>query len=179
MKTERFAAIVEAAGKPVTHLLLISPEKDKTLQAAIKTRRVMTVHQNLSGNKADYGDVGFEPGAGRQYLIFPKSLSKYQGSRIVAIKYELFEDGMSTKRVEPPKPAKKEQLPKPTKEKVQRPEAPPEKVVHFAKPEPPPEPDEESEALQEIKNQVRHAMEALEQGKQIAAFNLLKRIVDR
>ena len=40
MKTERFASIVQAAGNPVAHLLLISPEKDKVLQTAIKTNRV-------------------------------------------------------------------------------------------------------------------------------------------
>jgi hypothetical protein len=51
MKTARFAAVVEAAGKPDTHLLLVSPERDKALQAAIRTHRVMTVHQELVGNK--------------------------------------------------------------------------------------------------------------------------------
>ena len=61
MKTARFAAVVEAAGKPDTHLLLVSPEKDKALQAAIKTHRVMTVHQELVGNKADHGTFGFVP----------------------------------------------------------------------------------------------------------------------
>jgi len=73
MKTARFAAVVEAAGKPDTHLLLVSPEKDKALQAAIKAHRVMTVHQELVGNKADHGTVGFVPGRARQFLIFPKS----------------------------------------------------------------------------------------------------------
>ena len=52
------------------------------------------------------------------------------------------------------------------------------KVVHFTKPELQEEPDEESEAIQDIKKEVRHAMELLEQGRQVAAFNLLKRIVE-
>jgi hypothetical protein len=52
MKTARFAAVVEAAGRPDTHLLLVSPEKDKALQAAIKTHRVLTVHQELVGSRA-------------------------------------------------------------------------------------------------------------------------------
>jgi hypothetical protein len=59
MKTARFAAVVEAAGKPDTHLLLVSPERDKALQAAISTHRVMTVHQELVGNKADHGICRF------------------------------------------------------------------------------------------------------------------------
>jgi len=56
---------------------------------------------------------------------------------------------------------------------------PPDKVVKFPKPETP-EPaadDEESEAIEELKAQVRKAMGELEKGKQVAAFNLLKRIV--
>jgi len=32
--------------------------------------------------------------------------------------------------------------------------------------------------VEELKNQVRLAMKVLEEGKQVAAFNLLKRIVD-
>ena len=64
----------------------------------------------------------------------------------------------------------------PEKSKPQ--ESPHEKVVHFTKPELQEEPDEESEAIQDIKKEVRHAMELLEQGRQVAAFNLLKRIVE-
>jgi hypothetical protein len=36
----------------------------------------------------------------------------------------------------------------------------------------------EDKELEVVKSKVREAMEALEQGKQIAAFNILKRIVD-
>ena len=93
MKTARFAAVVEVAGTPDTHLLLVSPEKDKALQAAIRTHRVMTVHQELVGNKADHGTVDFEPGRARQFLIFPKSISKFKGIRVVGIKYDLLEAG--------------------------------------------------------------------------------------
>jgi len=178
MKTARFAAVVEAVGKPDTHLLLVSPEKDKALQAAIKTHRVMTVHQELMGNRADHGTVGFEPGRARQFLIFPKSVSKFKGIRIVGIKYDLLEAQHSKERAKPAKtPEKAAQKPRFHKEKAKRQELPHEKVIHFTKPERG-ESDEESEAIQDIKNQVRHAMEVLEQGRQVAAFNLLKRIVD-
>ena len=179
MKTARFAAVVEVAGNPHTHLLLVSPEKDKVLQAAIKAHRVMTVHQDLVGNKADQGTVGFEPGRARQFLIFPKSLFEFKGVRIVAVKYDLLEDGVQNAQAKPAK-APKEAPPEPIshEEKAEPEEPAHEKVVRFTKPEPPRESDAESEAIQGIKNQVRHAMEALEQGKQVAAFNLLKRIVD-
>ena len=180
MKTARFAAVVEAAGTPDTHLLLVSPEKDKALQAAIRTHRVMTVHQELVGNKADHGTVDFEPGRARQFLIFPKSISKFKGIRIVGIKYDLLKAGRPPKEraksvKEPKKAGPKSTFP----EKKSKPQAPAhEKVVHFTKPELQEEWDEESEAIQDIKKDVRHAMELLEQGRQVAAFNLLKRIVE-
>ena len=106
-----FRCVVEAAGKPDTHLLLVSPEKDKALQAAIRTHRVMTVHQELVGNKADHGTVDFEHGRARQFLIFPKSISKFKGSRIVGIKYDLLKAGRPPKEraksVKEPKKKKK------------------------------------------------------------------------
>jgi hypothetical protein len=36
--------------------------------------------------------------------------------------------------------------------------------------------DAPNDDLEELKNQVRHAMKLLEEGKQVAAFNVLKRI---
>ena len=61
MKTARFAAVVEVAGNPHTHLLLVLPEKDKVLQAAIKAHRVMTVHQDLSETKQITGPLALNP----------------------------------------------------------------------------------------------------------------------
>jgi len=52
------------------------------------------------------------------------------------------------------------------------------KVVKFQTPEPEKQAATESEEMKLIKNRVREAMEALEQGKQVLAFNLLKRILD-
>ena len=178
MKTAHFAAVVEAAGKPDTHLLLVSPEKDKALQAAIKTQRVMTVHQELVGNKADHGTVGFVPGPARQFLIFPKPISKFNGKHIVGINYDLLKAAPSEGRAKPAKALRKAPHKRQLHKKPERQELAHEKVIHFTKPELHEGPHEESEAIQAIKNQVRHAMELLEQGKQVAAFNLLKRIVD-
>src|SRR6476646_5034194 len=129
MKTARFAAVVEVAGTPDTHLLLVSPEKDKALQAAIRTHRVMTVHQELVGNKSDHGTVDFEPGRARQFLIFPKSISKFKGSRIVGIKYDLLKAGR-------PPGERAKSVKEPSPEKKSKPLAlAHEKVVHFTKPE--------------------------------------------
>jgi hypothetical protein len=70
-KTARFTKSVEKCGKPEVHLVLIDPAKDRTLHAAVKGHRVMTIWQEAVGTKADRGKVGFEPGPGRQFLIFP------------------------------------------------------------------------------------------------------------
>jgi hypothetical protein len=103
---------------------------------------------------------------------------KFRGNRIVGIKYDLLNAGPPPKEraksVKEPKKASTflEEQSKP------RGRPPHEKVVYFTKPELQQEPDEENDALEDIKKEVRHAMALLEQGKQVAAFNLLKRIVE-
>ena len=217
MSTVRFLKILEACGKPDIHLLLIDPAKDKTLQAAIKSDRVMTLYQQSGGT--DHGVVGFEQGRSRQFLVFPKPLKSFLGQRIVGIKYELLEETPTPKKEpvkkeagkqpdeqpnepasikkdrEPAKqadqhkptvipkpasakrediaPAKEEKLDQESDKTVSE-----EKVVKFRKPEPEQPAGTESGAIRALRQQVREAMDALEQGKQIVAFNLLKRILE-
>jgi hypothetical protein len=217
VSTVRFSKVLEACGKPDIHLLLIDPAKDKTLQAAIKSDRVMTLYQQSGGT--DHGVVGFEQGRSRQFLVFPKSLKAFDGQRIVGIKYDLLEEAPVTEK----EPAKKEPVkqadeieresaparkasesPKradrhvptvvsksapardkesrPAKEKTEDQEsskaASEDKVVEFHKPEPVEEPAAEHDDINALKSKVREAMGALEQGKQVVAFNLLKGILD-
>lgn len=217
MSTVRFSKVVEACGKPDIHLLLIDPARDKTLQAAIKSDRVMTLYQQSGGT--DHGVVGFEQGRSRQFLVFPKPLKPFLGQRIVGIKYELLgeapppeketvseETGKQpnekpseppsttknrepTKRADQHKPAvvsktgsAKREEPAPAKDeevdKESRIEASVDKVVNFQTAEPEKKSAAVGEEIKELKRQVREAMDALEQGKQIVAFNLLKRILD-
>jgi len=218
VSTVRFSKVIEACGKPDIHLLLIDPAKDKALQAAIKSDRVMTLYQ-LSGS-TDHGVVGFEQGRSRQFLVFPKSLKPFNDQRIVGIKYELLEDApvpeKETAKKEPVKPAD-EEGPKPapgrkTSEPSKRadrqvPTVVPktatakqkegepaekesedqesskatseDKVVKFQKPEPAEPPAAERDDIKDLKQRVREAMDALEAGKQVVAFNLLKNILDR
>ena len=157
----------------------MEPTKDRTLQAAVKAQRVMTVMQEAVGTKTDRGEVGFHPGRNRQFLVFPKSLRSFADRAVVGIKYDLLSSPPVPKsqRAAPPRPPKK---PEPKPESKARPEKPaPEpparKVVAF---KPPPEDEEEDEEIAELKKQVRHAMAVLEKGKPVAAYNLLKRIVD-
>jgi hypothetical protein len=187
MSTVRFSKIVEAAGKPVVHVLWVDPVKDTILKKAIKTNRVMTVHQALTKAKADYGTVGFQKGIPGQILIFPKSLKLFADQRVTGVKYDLLEWPTVPKGQQEHKiiPAARSAEVKPQDAKVHATaerspveESAPATVVKF----PEPEEDDDAEAptaeVEEIKNQVRLAMKALEEGKQVAAFNLLKRIIE-
>lgn len=177
VKTVRFSQLVEKCGRPETHLVLVEPTKDRGLQAAVKVQRVLTVTQVTVGTKTDRGEVGFHPGANRQFLIFPKTLRSFAGRTVVGIKYDLLALPVVPKSQRaapsrPPKKAPRKAEPK-TPPKASPAEAP-RKVVAF---EPRVEQDEEAEEIAELKKQVRRAMAVLEEGKPVAAFNLLKRIV--
>lgn len=129
MKTVRLSKVLEAAGEPGSHVLLVSPENDKALQQAIRTHRVMTIHQQPFGPKADYGTVGFELGSSSQYLIFPRSISEFAGLRVVGIDYGLLAPEGSTKRATRP-PAAAGKKPR-VAEKPNRRTVPTGKIIRF------------------------------------------------
>ena len=153
----------------------MKPAQDKTLQAAIKQKRVMTVFQETVGAKADFGKVGFEEGSSRQYLIFPKPVRAFEGRKVVGIKYDLLSaaEVPKSKRARPAKPPRKAS-PKKPKSRPPKGESTRSKVIEFPGAER--EKPEKETDLREIKRLARQAMQALEKGKQIAAFNFLKRI---
>jgi hypothetical protein len=155
MKTMRFASVVAQAGKPDVHLSLVDPTKDATLQKALKAHRVMTIHQ--SRGSTDYGTIGYEKTPTSQILIFPKSLRKYAEAKIVGVKYDLFDESNTL----PPKPPPARKSPKPPK----------------PKPPPVPEDSEPVENLADLRSGIRRALRLLEQGKQVAAYNCLERLV--
>ena len=181
VKTARFSKVVEKCGEPEGYLLLMDPAKDRTFQAAVKAQRVMTVFQEAVGMKTDRGEVGFQPGRGRQFLVFPKSLKPFNGRTVVGIKYDLISspEVPKSERAKAARPPKKPK-PKPaTKARKERAEPPPKhNVVAFKPPREEEEEDDEDDEIAELKKQVRHAMAVLEEGKAVAAFNLLKRIVE-
>ena len=98
VKTVRFTQVVERCGAPEAHLVLTDPTKDRALQSAIKAQRIMTVFQESVGTKADRGEIGFHPGPGRQFLVFPKSLKSFEGRSVVGIKYDLISSPELPKR---------------------------------------------------------------------------------
>ena len=174
MKTARFANVVAKSGKPEIYLTLMEPAKDRTLQAAVKANRVMTVMQEHAGSKADHGVASFEVGKNRQYLVFPKSLRAFAGRAIVGIKYDLLDVGKISKKDQaaPPHPPKRKlKRTRPRRENAE--EAAGRKLLPF-RPEPK---EEDSDEVTDLKKQIRHAMALLEDGKAVAAFNLLKRAV--
>lgn len=183
MKSVRFSQVVAKCGRPETLLLLMDPKKDRALQAAVKAQRVMTLMQSPVRTKTDWGEAGFHPGSQRQYLLFPKSLAAYAGKAIIGIKYELLSEALAPRHhAAPPaaKPARKASShPKPLK--AAKPAPPPEKEET----EPPPHKEKQKEEkktadapeVARMKRQVKKAMQALEKGRQVAAFNLLQ-IVD-
>jgi hypothetical protein len=176
VKTARFTKVVGACGEPENYLLLMEPAKDRTLQQAVKANRVMTVSLQIAGTKTDHGEVGFEPGPGRQFLVFPKTLRAFAGHRVVGINYNLLNSQAVPKSERAvPTPPRKAPKAKPAAARRGKPPRAPEvsrNVVTFKSGED----EEEIEEVAELKKQVRHAMAVLEKGKPVAAFNLLKRI---
>jgi hypothetical protein len=86
-KTKRFADVVDAAAKPEGYTLWQKPAQDRHLQSEIKNHRVMTILKTDSGT--EFGMVGFKEQKGASYLIFPKSLKRFENRRIVGINWDL------------------------------------------------------------------------------------------
>ena len=88
VKTARFAQVVEKAGKPEVYTLWQKPAQDRHLQSAIKNNRVLTIQRSDTGS--EFGIVGFkEQKGGASYLVFPKSLKRFENKRIVGINWDL------------------------------------------------------------------------------------------
>jgi len=90
VKTARFAQVVEKCGKPQVYTLWQKPSTDRHLQAQIKNNRLMTIQKSESGT--DFGIVGFKERKDARYLVFPKSLKRFAGMRIVGIDWALVRD---------------------------------------------------------------------------------------
>ena len=175
------------------HLLLMDPKRDREFQSALKTERVLSVHQQNVGTKKDVGSVGYEGDGQVQVLVFPKSLKQFSGARIVGIDYGVLEEENKSPRPRsrapeknriskaPPRPAKQSKAPpaadKPAPKKSAA--APPPEPV--AEPEPVLESDS-SAARREVTREeliagIRRALKALDEGKQVAAYRTLEQLL--
>jgi hypothetical protein len=190
VKTVRFTKIVEESGKPELYTLWVPPEKDRRLQSALKAHRVMTVHQENTGHATDFGEIGFDKDVQGSFLLFPKSLKRYEGSRVVGIKYDLLKETPPMAPVAANKETR-EPEPEPEPKSAREPAAPPPKFEPLrvfqpetreeprgrAKPPKPPEAPNESELLSTLTREVGKALKKLEQGNAVAAYNILKESV--
>ena len=87
VKTGRFSEIVEKAGRPESYTLWQKPSADRHLQSAIKNNRIMTIQRSESGT--EFGMVGFKQAKDVRYLVFPKSLKRFENRRVVGINWDL------------------------------------------------------------------------------------------
>ncbi len=87
MKLLNVKTIVEKSGRPESYTLWQKPSADRHLQSQIKNNRVMTIQRSESGT--EFGIVGFKQAQGARYLIFPKSLKRFENKRVVGINWDL------------------------------------------------------------------------------------------
>ena len=86
-KTKRFADVVEAAGKPEVYTLWQKPVQDRHLRSEIENNRVMTILKTEAGT--EFGMVGFKEQKGASYLVFSKSLKRFENRRIIGVNWDL------------------------------------------------------------------------------------------
>jgi hypothetical protein len=87
VKTARFAQVVEKCGQPEVYTIWQKPAQDRHLQSQIKNHRLMTIQKSDGGT--EFGMVGFKERKGASYLVFPKSLKRFENKRIIGIKWDL------------------------------------------------------------------------------------------
>jgi hypothetical protein len=85
-RNTRFSEIVASSGKPEVYTLWRDPAEDRHFQSLIKTNRVVTILKSDTGTY--FGQVGFKARKGATYLVFPKSLKRFENHRIIGIKWE-------------------------------------------------------------------------------------------
>ena len=104
-KKVRFASVVSHAGQPEVYLPLSDPKHDRAFMRAVKEHRVLSVKQEPTAKRKDFGVVGFDEGRHNTYLVFRKPLTKFLDARIVGIKYDVVSASpvSASRGVRPPK----------------------------------------------------------------------------
>ena len=87
VKTARFTQVAEKTGRPEVYTLWQKPAQDRHLQSQIKNHRVMTIQKSDAGT--EFGIVGFKEHKWARYLVFPRSLKRFNDKRIVGINWDL------------------------------------------------------------------------------------------
>src|SRR6187549_2694464 len=86
--TVRFSVVLRLSGTPKVYLPLADPKQDKNFMRMVRQHRVLSLKQEPTGTKKDFGTVGFVEEKYVSYLVFPKSLIEFVGKRIVGVKYD-------------------------------------------------------------------------------------------
>jgi hypothetical protein len=97
-KAIRFGDLVRSAGRPQTFALWTAPKENRSLTQAIRQNRVVTVVQEPTGKRKDFGLIGFHEGPHSSYLLFPRRLPQKEG-RIIGLNYDLIEEPSVSKPV--------------------------------------------------------------------------------
>ena len=87
VKTARFILVVEKCGQPEVYTLWQKPKTDRHLQSLIENCRFLTVQRGASAT--EFGVIGFTSRKAAIHLVFPKSLKRLEGKRIIGIKWDL------------------------------------------------------------------------------------------
>ena len=190
MKTVRFAQVIAKSGKPETHSLWTSPDKDPVFKAAVESHRIMTVHQNTVGSIADHGVVGYDEDAQGTLLIFPRSIKSFANRRVVGIKYDQLVEPKVGKRVRTaklkllPKPksvssvvrggnSNAKSRPKKSSKSKRKPEHSPPKKPNVRRATA--DPNKAAKEVAQIKAAVKRAMKELQKGKAVSAYQVLEK----
>jgi hypothetical protein len=182
MNTVRFTQVVEKSGKPEVYLLM--SETDKTFHDALEGNRIMSLVGGVDGAKTEYGLVGYDKKRRGQLLLFPRSLKPFTDSRVVGIKFDLFSEATeiqphagstaaraSSKKTRPErKKIEKQADPKPPVPATSK------KVIPFPKK---PEDSDEEKTPEQLRLLARQALRALEKNNSVAAYKLLKQMLEQ
>lgn len=162
MKTVRFTELVKAAGQPEAYTLWTAPKKDRSFQALLKSHRVLSVRQETVGSKADHGSVGDDDDGKAQILVFPKSIKRFEGRKVIGVKYDLLKQPPAQKTTVK-KPSKK--VPSKAKAQKEHDHVKVEEVKKVTRPK---------LDRDELIAGIRRAMELLDDGKTVAAYRTLE-----
>lgn len=112
-RTVRFTEVVKTAGKPELYLPLSDPKQDRAFMRAVRDQRVLSLKQEPTGTRKDFGTIGFVAERYVTYLIFPKPLTPFADKRVVGIKYDAVDTGTVVTPQANPTLAKRSTAPKP------------------------------------------------------------------
>jgi len=91
-KTIRFGDLVRNSGRPEVVALWTDPKRDRQFTKAVRENRVVTVIQQPTSKRKDYGKIGFEQQAFASYLVFPRPLPHANDALVIGINYDLIDE---------------------------------------------------------------------------------------